>query len=213
MVTALDGKTLPDVLVKASGPVDREGQTDPSGLVNFQNMSPGTYRVRFEHDEFVTFEKEVSLAAGKPLRVNAALSAAPPPPPPPTPEPVAPSPVAVPDGTYQPSSVAILELLDKNFIGTAPSKRSPLGCTASSTSTFVQTRESSGEHVHSDTDEILYVLSGEATHRIGGKEQAVAAHTFLVIPRGIPHSLTRKGRNPLTMVSIMSGQPCQADKQ
>ena len=83
IVTALDGKTLPDVVVKASGPVDREAPTDPSGLVTFANMSPGTYRLRFEHEGFITFEKEISLAAGKPLRASASLSAAPPPPPPP----------------------------------------------------------------------------------------------------------------------------------
>src|SRR5262245_45746063 len=51
MVTAMDGKTLSDVAVTAIGPVEREGQTDPSGLVNFANMTPGTYRVRFEHDD------------------------------------------------------------------------------------------------------------------------------------------------------------------
>ena len=51
MVTALDGKTIPEATVKASGPVDREMPTDPSGLVTFANMAPGTYRLRIEHPE------------------------------------------------------------------------------------------------------------------------------------------------------------------
>jgi Carboxypeptidase regulatory-like domain/Cupin domain len=213
MVTALDGKTLPGVLVKASGPVDREAETDPSGLVMLANMTPGTYRLRFEHEGYITFEKEVSLAAGKPLRASAALSAAPPPPAPPKPEPAPPAPVTpAADSSYSPSSVAILDFLERNFIGGAPARRSPLGCTGSTTSTLVQTREPLDEHVHGDTDEIIYVLAGEATHRIEGREQQIGSNTFLVIPRGVPHSLVRRGRNPLTLITILAGQPCQGGK-
>ena len=68
-VTDLEGKTLPGVWVKASGPVDREAATDESGMVIFRNMNTGTYRLRFEHDDFVTLERDVVQAA-RPLPVN-----------------------------------------------------------------------------------------------------------------------------------------------
>jgi hypothetical protein len=96
MVTALDGRTIPEAVVKATGPVDREATTDPSGLVTLTNLAPGTYRVRFEHPGFTTFEREFSVAAGKPLRASASLTPAPPPPPPPKPEPVAAPPAPSP---------------------------------------------------------------------------------------------------------------------
>ena len=212
MVTALDGKTLPDVSVKAAGPVDREGLTDPSGLVTFPNMASGTYRLRFEHPEFITLEKEVSLPAGKPLRASASLSPAPPPPAPPKPEPPPAPSSPAPDSAHQSNSVPIIDFLEKNFIGGAPLKRSQIGCTASSTSTLLQLREPLGEHVHGDADEVMYVLAGEATYKVGGRESTIASNTFVVIPRGTPHSLVRRGRNPVTVISILTGQPCQSQQ-
>jgi hypothetical protein len=211
MVTALDGKTLPDVTVRAAGAVDREGTTDPSGLVTFANMTPGTYRLRLEHPSFITLEKEVGLTAGKPLRASASLSEAPPPPPPPKPEPPpAPPEGTVPDGNYQPASIPIIDFIEKNFIGSAPIRRSPLGCTASSTASLLQLREPLAEHTHADADEVMYVLAGEATHKVGGRETAIVSNTFMVVPRGTPHGLVRRGRNPLTVISVLTGQPCQA---
>ena len=163
MVTALDGKTLPEVVVKAAGPEHREAPTDPSGLVTFANMSPGTYRLRFEHPGFVTFEKEVSLTSGKPLRASASLSAAPPPPPPPKVElpPPPPSNATPPPGGYQPNVANFESWIDSSFIGRAPSKRLPSGCTASATTTMVQTNESIAERTRADADEVIYVVAGE----------------------------------------------------
>jgi Cupin domain/Carboxypeptidase regulatory-like domain len=213
MVTALDGKTLPDVLVNASGPADREGRTDPSGLISFANLPPGTYRLRFEHDEFVTLEKEVSLTAGRSPRISATLTAAPPPPPPPQPDPVPqPQPSAPPDGNYSPSSVSIPDFIEKNYVGGAPIKRSPLGCGGSSTSTLVQTKEPIAEHTHDDADEIIYVVAGEGTHNVAGRESTLAAGSFAAVPRGTAHSLTRRGSRPLIFVATLAGPPCQAGK-
>ncbi len=212
MVTALDGKTLPDTTVVATGPVDREGQTDPSGLVSFTNMTAGTYRLRFEREEFVTLEKEVSLAAGKPLRISVALTAAPPPPPPPKPEPAEPPPpTPEPDGAYTPSSVAIPDFIEKNYVGSAPIKRSPLGCGGRSTSTLVQTKDPVAEHVH-DADEVIYVVAGEGTHKVDGRDTALAAGSFAMVPKGLAHSLTRRGSRPLIFLSVLAGPPCESGK-
>ncbi len=212
MVTALDGKTLPDVVVKASGPVDREAPTDSSGLVNFANMSPGTYRLRFEHEGFITFEKEVSLTSGKPLRASASLSAAPPPPPPPKPEPAPAQPNTQPvsAGNYQPNVLNFLSWLDSSFIGRAPSKRLASGCTASATTTMIQTNEPIAERTHADADETIYVVAGEGTLRMGGKEHSLSAGSLVTAPRGTTHSITRRGSRPLMFVSTVSGPPCQA---
>jgi hypothetical protein len=213
MVTAMDGKTLPDVTVTALGPVEREAQTDPSGLVNFANMAPGTYRMRFEHGEFVTLEKELSLTAGKPLRATVTLSAAPPPPPPPKAEPVAaPPPSAEANGHYPPTTMSILDFIESNYIGGAQVKQSPIACSGSSTSTLVQMKQPLAEHTHADSDEIIYVVAGEGTQKMSGRETTLAAGTFIVVPKGTAHSLTRKGSRPLIFVSTLSGPPCQQAK-
>jgi len=212
MVTALDGRTLAGVAVRATGPVEREAETDPSGLVTFANMPAGTYRLRFDHKEYVPFEKEATLAPGRPPRLNVTLSAAPPPPPAPKPEPAAPLPAPVPDANYSPSTTSIPDLVENNYIGSAPVKRSAVGCGPHSTSTLVQTKDPVAEHTHADADETIYVVAGEGTHRIGGRDNAVSAGTFSVVPRGTPHSLTRRGSRPLIFVSTLAGPPCQAGK-
>jgi mannose-6-phosphate isomerase-like protein (cupin superfamily) len=212
MVTAPDGKTLPGVSVRATGPVDRSGETDPSGLVTFTNMSAGTYRLHFEHESFITFEKEAAVAPGKPLRLNVTLTEAPLPPPPPKPEPAATPPPPPPDGSYSPSATSIPDLVEKNYIGGAAVKRVPVGCSPATTSTLVQTRDPIAEHTHAEGDETVYVVAGEGVHRITGRESAVEAGTFLVIPRGTPHSLTRRGSRPLIFVSTLAGPACHPGK-
>jgi len=210
MVTALDGRTIPETAVKATGPVDREATTDPSGLVTFPNMAPGTYRLRFEHPDFITLEKEVTLPAGKPLRASASLSPAPPPPAPPKVEPPpAPAPSGPPAGNYSATSIDIPDLFEKNFVGSAPIKRSPIGCTAASTSTLVQLRDPLADHAHNDADELIYVVAGEGTHKVGGREYPLSGGVFSVVPRGVTHGIVRRGRQPLVIISTMSGPPCQ----
>jgi hypothetical protein len=51
--------------------------------------------------------------------------------------------------------VDIPDLFEKNFIGSAAVKRSPIGCTASSTSTLVQLRDPLADHAHADSDELI----------------------------------------------------------
>jgi mannose-6-phosphate isomerase-like protein (cupin superfamily) len=211
LVTAMDGKTLPDVSVKASGPVEREASTDPSGNVNFTNMAAGTYRLRFEHDQFITFEKEVAIARGGPIRVAVTLNPAPAPPAAPAKveAPPPPTPTAAPAGNYQASSYDIPDLFEKSG-GSA--KRPNVGCTASSVSTLIQLRDPLAEHTHDDQDELIYVVAGEGLHKVGTREHALAGGVFVSIPRGTPHSITRKGRQPLVIISTLTGTPCQSEK-
>jgi len=216
-VTDQSGKPVADADVKAAGPVNRDGKTDSEGTLVFRNMNAGTYRLRFEHGEFVTLEREVTIQGGRPFKTSAALSAAPPPPPPPPPPKPEPQPTAPPPPppafNAQPSSISIPDFFEKNYIGSAPSKTSPVGCTASSTATLVQIRDPLPEHTHADADEMIYVVAGEGTQRLGGRDIPLAAGTFSVIPRAMAHSFTRRGRNPLVFLSILSGPPCQAGGQ
>jgi uncharacterized cupin superfamily protein len=70
-------------------------------------------------------------------------------------------------------------------------------------------RDSVAQHTHADADEILYIVAGEATIRVGEKEQNVVAGWFSLIPRGMAHTVTRRGRNPILILSSVSGPPCQ----
>lgn len=208
-VTNLEGKTLPDVWVKATGPVDREAPTDENGTVTFRNMRTGTYRLRFEHDEFVTLEREVTQGA-RALPVNVSLNAGPPKP---EPEPEGPEePEAIgTTGTLPPAgpptAVSIPDFFERNYLGSAPSQTSVVGCVPAMTSQLLQLREPLGEHTHDEADELLYVVGGDGTHSIAGTDFPLSAGVLATVPRGTPHSLTRRGRNPLVLLSITS-EPC-----
>ena len=38
----------------------------------------------------------------------------------------------------------------------------------------------------------------------------ITAGSLSVIPRGVPHAIERRGKNPLILLSTLSGAPCAA---
>jgi mannose-6-phosphate isomerase-like protein (cupin superfamily) len=213
-VTDRSGQPISSVSVKASGPVERTGSTDVEGTLVFRNVTAGSYRLRFEHGQYVTLDRDITVQAGRPLKTTVALDLAPPPPPPPKPEIVTPPapPPPPPLPAVEPSAVAIPDFVEKNYIGSAPSKYSSVGCTASATTVLIQLRDPLAEHTHADSDEILYVVAGEGTHRVAGKDMPLAPGSLAIVPRGTTHSVARRGRAPIIVLSTLSGPPCPSLK-
>lgn len=207
-VTNMSGRPVEDAMVRAAGPVDREARTDANGTVLLRNMGAGTYRLRFEHAEYITLERELTHGA-RATNVSVALSAAPskpvaePEPPPKAEAPAAP--VLPPAGP--PTFVSIPDYVEKNYVGGAPQLSSQVGCVPSASSKVVQLREPLAEHAHQNADELIYVVAGEGTHKIKGNDIPLEAGMFVTVPRGTPHSITRKGRNPIILLSIVT-EPC-----
>lgn len=211
-VTDNRGAVLPDVRVTAVGAVSREGATGTDGIVRFSTMKIGTYRLRFERDGFITLERDVVVRAGEGPPVDVALDVAPPPPKPP--EPPAPPPPPPPEAKALPPPgemkvVDIPVFLDRNLIGGREGRKdSPLGCAATGTATLHQLRETWVTQSHADADEWLYVVAGQGTLRLGSAEQRLQAGTFSLVPHTVEHAIVSTGRNPLILVSILSGPGC-----
>jgi quercetin dioxygenase-like cupin family protein len=51
-------------------------------------------------------------------------------------------------------------------------------------------------HIHRDSDEIAYVLSGEVTFMIGDEVTVGGAGTCAFMPRGLPHAWKSTGSEP-----------------
>ena len=208
------GGPLADVKVTAVGPVEREGITTAAGQVRLLGIRAGTYRVRFEREGFYTFEKEVSWRAGTPAPVSeATLTAAPPPPPPPAPpEPAKPAtPTFVPDlPAGKPSNVSVPDYIERNHIGTKePHKENLIGCSGGAQTWLWQVREPWQNQKHDSAELMLYVVGGEGTLSLSGREIQVAAGTFAVVPRGTTYGFTKKGRAPaMYMLATLTGPPC-----
>jgi mannose-6-phosphate isomerase-like protein (cupin superfamily) len=192
-----------------TGVVSREAVTAADGSTRMMNMRPGTYRLRFEREGSVTLERELIVRAGESPTVDVALSAAPPPPK--APEPVAPPPSSQtlgPPGDPRVTPVPLF--LEKNFIGGREARKdSVLGCTPTGTATLHQLRDAWLAHTHDTAEEWIYVVAGEGMVRIGTSEQKVQAGTFSLVPHTVSHSLIPQGRNPLIVISVLSGPPCK----
>jgi Cupin domain/Carboxypeptidase regulatory-like domain len=209
------GNPLDGVRVGVAGPVTSEANTDAAGVVSVA-LPSGSYRLRFEREDFITLEREVTVKSGQPLQVEVALDAARPAVPPPLPaavvaprpiEPLPPPATAAAIGL--PSEVSIPAFLDKNFIGREPLKESVLGCTSGGTTRLLQLREAMAAHTHGDVDEVLYVVAGDGAVYMGSEATVVSAGSLAVIPRGLAHAIERRGKNPLIVLSTLSGVPCR----
>ena len=213
-VTDVSGAPIPDVKVTAKGPLDREGVTTPAGQVRLMGLRAGTYRLHFEKEGYIPFEKEVTWRAGTAAPVTDATltpAPAPPPPPPPAPEPAKPAaPAFVPDlPAGKPSTISLLDYIERNFISNKePQKESLVGCSAGAQSWLWQVRDPWQGRKHDNAELMLYVVGGDGTLSLDGREMTVAAGSFAVVPRGTDYGFTRRGRNPLILLATLSGPPC-----
>ena len=98
--------------------------------------------------------------------------------------------------------------MDKNFVGRDPLKESVLACNGLETVRLLQLRDPVAEHTHSNMDEVLYVVAGEGTIHLGATQTNIGAGSLSVVPHGTPHSVERRGRNPLILLSTLAGAPC-----
>jgi mannose-6-phosphate isomerase-like protein (cupin superfamily) len=211
IVTDLAGEAAPGVHVALTGPVAREGTTARDGIVRFQTLRAGAYRLRFESPNFVTFEREVTVKAGPLVEVEVTLSRVPEKPapssPPPAPIPPAPSeaPAVAPNPSATVELLALPDWIERNLIGRSdPQRETVVGRAPGATARVVQVRDPIKDRVRGDADEMLYVIAGEGVLRAKGRAYDLTAGSFAVVPRGVAYTLERSGRNPLIALSMMS---------
>ena len=209
-LTITDGAGAPidGVQVSVTGPVTREGTTSDGGALRLLGIRPGNYRLRFERAGYVTLERDVAVRAGQAAAVDVTLSNAAPAPAPPQPEtPHETKAAEAPAG--EPATVSIADFVERNFISSRdPRREDELGCTASARTRLLQLREDTAEEARSDADEVLYVVAGEGTLRLGNKDVPLKSSVTAIVPRGTVRAISRKGRNPLIVLSVVSGPPC-----
>lgn len=213
-VTDRSGAPASGVQVTAEGPVSREGVSDAAGQVQFRTMSSGTYRFRASNERFITLEKEVAVRAGTATPpIELSLSAAPPPPPAPEPSP-APAPAPTANATTakagEPRVLSIADLAERSLSGRDAVKMVPVACSGLDNTQMLVLRETLRTQAKEDVDQILYVVAGEAMLSLDGRDQTISSGWYAMVPRGMPHTLTRRGRNPAIVLVTAGGQPCTA---
>lgn len=211
-VVTESGATLQGAAVSLRGAVDRQSITGADGVATLVNVPPGTYRARISQDGYVTFEKEVTVRAGARASTEAALTAAPAPPPPPPAPKETPKPTPMPSDARgpvgSPKVLSLIDLTDQMLRDQSPLVEREIGCSVATASKLILIRDTLASHTHADADEMLYVVAGDATLKIGDKDTQVSAGWFGIVPRGSAHTITKRGRNAPFVLSIRSGQPC-----
>ena len=210
-VTDKSGNGIGEVNVDLTGPIDRSGRTAADGSISFRTLRAGTYRLRFEHERYITLEREVVVGT-RASDVSVALNPAPPVKPvvAATPPPVAPPPAPKTSGrAVEPRTLSIPDFFEANAIGgSEPQKASLLGCTDGGTAKLFQMKEPMTNQVNEDADQVIYVVGGNATFRVRDRDFKAASGSFVLIPRGATYSARREGRNPLVALTVTMGAPC-----
>jgi hypothetical protein len=204
-----DGASVNGAHLALSGVATGDYTTGVAGTAIINNLKEGVYRVRCEHEGFVTLEREFTVKGGVYNVVDIALTAAAAPPPPPPPPPPVPTNLG-PSGP--PVTMSIPDFIDRNYIGREPLKESVLACNPRETVRLLQMREGIARHVHDHVDEIVYVVAGEGSLRIGDDTSPLRAGSLVVVPTGSAHAFERKGKNPLIVVSTLAGSACETPK-
>ena len=215
-VTDRTGAPAAGVQVTAEGPVSRDGVTDASGQVLFRTVGNGTYRIRASGERFITLEKEVVVRAGATAApVELALSVAPAPastataPEPPPPAQIQAAAITV----VKPGDLRILSIVEMWEKTPNPKEAShlyPIACSGMDKAEMLVVRETFAAPADASVDRMLYVVGGEATLTVNGRDQIVTNGWYAMIPRGTAHAWTRRGRNPVVILATTGGQPCAA---
>ena len=212
-ITDGSGRAIENVTVHVMGPVDREVKSSSSGATRVEGLRAGTYRVRFTHEDFIAFEKEISWRAGTAQPEIAVTLNAAPPKPAAAPAPVvqAPAPPATPKlpPPGSPKTISLPDFIEKNFItGREPQKQNEVGCSGLEKAVLWQVREPWNGRQHEDADGMLYVVGGDGRLKLDEREFTIAAGALIVVPRGTTDSLSRSGRNPVIILAVLAGAPC-----
>lgn len=204
-VTDSTGAPVGDVRVTVAGVVTRTTRTE-RGRTVFENLPSGQYTITFEKAGYLPLERSVNGRGGKPIEIAVTLEREAPPPPKPVEPPPPPPPPAVD------AKLAVLDMpafIEKNYIGRAAGKTTPMGCATGGSSTLIQMNEPLAEHTHDDADEFIYVIAGQGQAKLSGREESLGPAVFLMVPRGMPHTVSVGPKKPLVMMSVLAGAKCR----
>lgn len=91
-----------------------------------------------------------------------------------------------------------------------PQKVSDVSCSGLGRTVLWQIREPWTNRQHDDVETMLYVVGGEGTLRLDGRDVPLQAGSFAQVPRGTSYSLSRRGRNPVLLIlATLVGEACE----
>jgi mannose-6-phosphate isomerase-like protein (cupin superfamily) len=198
------GAPMSDVRVTMTGPSQRSSRTEAGRLV-FENLPSGAYKFRFEKDGFEPLERAVTGRGAAPIDMKVTLTPVAPPL-----RPVGPLPPSASPPRAE-GKLVVLDMpafIERNYVGRASGKTTPLGCSAGGSSTLIQINDAIATHTHADADEFIYVIAGQGSANMTDRQEPLGAGVYMLIPRGVAHGFTTGPKKPLVMISTRAGEKC-----
>ena len=100
--------------------------------------------------------------------------------------------------------MSLPDYIEKNFItNREPQKENLVGCSGVGQAMLWQIRDPWSGRQHESADGMIYVVGGEGSINIGGRDFTLNAGSFSVVPRGTTYGFTKRGRNPLIVLAAI----------
>jgi mannose-6-phosphate isomerase-like protein (cupin superfamily) len=104
----------------------------------------------------------------------------------------------------------MIDLVERDLVKDNEPRRDTLvACSGNTRSMLVQLNQPQSTRVYEGAEASYYVIAGEGAINVGGRDVALAAGGYASLPRGTAHALTRRGRRPLILLAVLSGEPCE----
>ena len=127
-----------------------------------------------------------------------------------------PAPVAVVGPPGQAQLTSLYDLAENELKSRTPRREMLVACSGNLRTTMIlladKDQPSLPKRMYDSAEVSYYVLGGEATMRVGDAEKNLVAGGYAAVPRGTSVTIARKGNKPLSLLSILSGEPCEQAK-
>jgi quercetin dioxygenase-like cupin family protein len=113
-------------------------------------------------------------------------------------------------GRAEPQTFSIVALIERELISaTEPRRETLLACSGNTRTTLVQLNQDQPQRLYDTAEVNYYVVAGEGTVQMAGRDTGLAAGSLVALPRGTPHGMVHRGKRPLILLVTLSGSPCE----
>jgi hypothetical protein len=208
-VTDGGGLGLQGVHVLVNGPVTRDGTTVADGSFRALGLKPGAYRLRFEHQRFVTLERDITVRGGQPTEVDVMLTRAPEQAKPEVPAPTPPPATERASAPLPAGSFDVTSYLEKDYLKSGPNRVKSIACSDTDAVDVVQTATSYA--VPAGKRQLAVVaIAGQGRASVGGRSYPLDSRSgsTVTVPANTGFEASREGKSTLVFVLVSIGEGC-----
>ena len=85
-----------------------------------------------------------------------------------------------------------------------------LSCSGNTRNMLLVLTDAQPMRIYDGAEATFYVISGQGAATVGKLESVITPGSFVAVPRNTPFSLSRQGKQPLALLWVLSGEPCES---